>query len=443
MKIAPLMKEIGKYKNIKATLVHTEQHYDYTMSKLFFEELGIPEPDIYLGVGSGSHAKQTADIMVAFERVLLQEKPDLVMVVGDVNSTIACTLVASKIVYQQSTESGHQSIANGQQSQDDSSVSTDNQKQSTVNGPQFTENSQQSIVNGQQSTNSCLHPPRPLIAHVEAGLRSFDRTMPEEINRILTDHLSDFLFITEPSAEDNLRKEGVASEKIFFVGNTMIDTLLEHRQKAEQSPILEKLGLQAGSPFPAPPHLHPEPSPYAVLTLHRPSNTDIKEEFETILSALNEIKTHILIVFPCHPRTAKQITSFHLESNFTIFDFTSEKTRAQIIHAPPYPILMMPPLGYLDFLRLMSHARFVLTDSGGIQEETTILGIPCITIRNNTERPITVSEGTNILTGTNKDTIVRAVINILTKPAKKTSKPHLWDGNASERIVKTVLNKMS
>ncbi|MFH1856394.1 MAG: UDP-N-acetylglucosamine 2-epimerase (non-hydrolyzing) [Candidatus Omnitrophota bacterium] len=349
MKIAPIIEEMKKHKDIKALLLHTGQHYDREMSKLFFEDLKLPAPDIYLGVGSASHAQQTAKIMLEFEKILLEEKPDLVVVVGDVNSTIACALTAVKLFIP--------------------------------------------------------------VAHVEAGLRSYDRTMPEEINRILTDSISDYLFTTCRDADKNLLKEGIAKEKIHFVGNVMIDTLLKQINKASESDILDKLNLQ--------------PKGYTVLTLHRPSNVDNKETFTEILDALEEVQKRIKIIFPIHPRTAKKIEDFGLSgkvekmSNFN----------------------MVPPMGYLDFLKLMSESKFILTDSGGIQEETTILKIPCITLRENTERPITIIEGTNVLVGTDKNKIVEESLKIIEGKEKRGTIPELWDGKAAERIVGVLRKK--
>ena len=343
MKIAPIMDEMKKYSKIEPILVHTGQHYDKEMSKLFFDDLKLPTPNIYLGVGSGSHAVQTAKIMVEFEKIVIKERPDLVVVVGDVNSTIACALTAVKLFIP--------------------------------------------------------------VAHVEAGLRSFDRDMPEEINRILTDAISDYLFTTCCDANDNLLKEGIPKKKIHFVGNVMIDTLLNEIDKASGSDILDKLNLKSKN--------------YAVLTLHRPSNVDDKETFVRILDAFEEIQKKINIVFPIHPRTKKRIEEFGLAHK------VKNMANFKIIEA----------LGYLDFLKLMSDAKFVLTDSGGIQEETTILKIPCITLRETTERPITVTEGTNIIVGNNKEEIIKESLQIIKGKEGKSKIPELWDGKAAERIV--------
>ncbi len=348
MKIAPIIEAMKKYPSIEPILVHTGQHYDKEMSKLFFDDLKLPPPDIYLGVGSASHAVQTARIMVEFEKVLLEQKPDLIVVVGDVNSTIACALTAVKLFIP--------------------------------------------------------------VAHVEAGLRSRDRTMPEEINRILTDAISDYLFTTSRDADANLLKEGIPKEKIYFVGNVMIDTLMKQIDKAADSDILNRLGLQAKH--------------YAALTLHRPNNVDDKEVFVRILGALEEVQKKIKIIFPVHPRTRKKIEDFGLSGkvkNMTNFIITDA-------------------LGYLDFLNLMSNSKFVLTDSGGIQEETTILKIPCITLRETTERPITVTEGTNVIVGSDKEKIIKESLRIIEGKAKKGKIPELWDGKASERIAKVLLS---
>ena len=350
VKICPIVKEMGKELQIEALLVHTGQHYDHEMSKVFFEDLDLPQPDIYLGVGSGSHAQQTARIMLAFEPVLLEHKPDWVIVVGDVNSTVAGALTAVKLGVK--------------------------------------------------------------VAHVEAGLRSFDRTMPEEINRIATDSLSDFLFTTCEDADENLRKEGISNEKIFFVGNVMIDTLKRSMKKIRDSTILNKYSLKLKS--------------YALMTLHRPENVDRKDELLKILSALYEIQRHIKLIFPMHPRTEKMLEKFSLYSR---------------IKKMPN-LLIIPPIGYLDFLTLETHACFVLTDSGGIQEETTVLNVPCLTIRRNTERPVTVREGTNIVVHTDKEKIVNESLKIINGDSKQGKIPKLWDGKAAQRIVKIIRGKV-
>ncbi len=348
MKIAPVHEALSRTGRVELLLVHTGQHYDERMSKLFFTDLQIPAPDLNLEVGSASHAAQTAEIMKRFEPVCLEHKPDWVIVVGDVNSTIACALVAVKLG---------------------------------------------------------VH-----VAHVEAGLRSFDRTMPEEINRLLTDAISDLLFVTEPSGVENLRREGVDDAKIHLVGNVMIDTLLRQRKRADESAILRTLGLR--------------PKGYAVLTLHRPSNVDDARALGDILTALEEIARDLPIVFPIHPRTRSNLAKLGLEA------------RVKALAA----LRCVEPLGYLDFLKLTAEAAVVLTDSGGIQEETTILGVPCLTLRENTERPITVSQGTNRLTGSRPDAILRAYREIREHPPS-TRVPDLWDGHAAERIAQVLVSR--
>ncbi len=373
MKAAPVVFAIHDHnaktsaaEKIQLVLVHTGQHYDEAMSGSFFSDLGLPKPDVHLEVGSGSHAVQTAEIMRRFETVVLEEKPDLVLVFGDVNSTVACALVTSKMSFD----------SNGK---------------------------------------------RPLIAHVEAGLRSFDRAMPEEINRVITDHLSDLLFVTEESGRENLRCEGIAPEKIYFVGNTMIDSLLASQEKAERSTIHEQFGL----------HNNANGSSggfrrYALLTLHRPSNVDDRDTFLSILQGLDELSSSYPILFSAHPRTRKRITEFGLERFFQ-----SGKDNG---------IRLLDPLGYLDFLCLMKHAAIVVTDSGGIQEETTCLGVPCVTVRDNTERPVTITCGTNVIAGTNSENI-RSAVKEQMSGRKQGRVPEKWDGHAAGRIVKTIVQE--
>lgn len=352
MKMAPIIEAMNKYPDrIHHILVHTGQHYDEKMSSSFFDELGMPKPDINLEVGSGSHAEQTARIMVAFEKVCLVEKPDLVIVVGDVNSTMACTITAKKLGIK--------------------------------------------------------------VAHVEAGLRSRDMSMPEEINRLCTDVLCDYLFTTDHYANENLKAEGIPDEKVFFVGNVMIDTLLKHRELAAKSAYSEKLGLTSGQ--------------YATLTLHRPSNVDDRDTLYGILEALREIARELPIVFPIHPRTLKMAEQFGLSNYFTTGSTVSG-------------IWITEPLGYLEFLNLNMNARLVITDSGGLQEETTVLGVPCITLRNNTERPITCEVGSNLLIGSDPEKIVDAARKILGGTLPKGKIPEKWDGRAAERIVKILLD---
>lgn len=344
MKVAPIVAAMKRReREFSPLVVHTGQHYDATMSDAFFNDLALPQPDVYLEVGSASHAVQTAAVMQRFEPVLLEHKPDWVLVVGDVNSTLACALTCVKLGVK--------------------------------------------------------------VAHVEAGLRSRDRTMPEEINRLLTDQIADLLFTPSADADDNLLAEGIPRERIRLVGNVMIDSLYRHLERARQSNIRGKLGLADED--------------YAVLTLHRPSNVDGFETFTRILVALEEIGSRLPVVFPMHPRTRKMIEELQLAE--------------RVAHAPG--LRLIDPLGYLDFLKLFSEARLVLTDSGGIQEETTVLGVPCLTLRENTERPITVTLGTNTIVGTRSAKIVAAAFAALDKAAPAPANIPLWDGHAAERIV--------
>ncbi len=343
MKISPIIREINKSKNIDYYLVHTGQHYDKKMSKLFFDELKIPYPDINLGVGSSSHACQTADIMKAFEPVLIDQKPDAVLVVGDVNSTIACGMVAVKMGIK--------------------------------------------------------------LIHVEAGLRSFDRTMPEEINRMLTDCISDYLFCTETSGYNNLIREGMAREKIFLVGNVMIDTLLEHKKEAELSSVMKDLDVNRDN--------------FCVMTLHRPSNVDSPDALNDILKAIEIIEKDIQIIFSVHPRTYQNIISFDMEKR--IRNLKNLK--------------IVEPLGYFDFLKLMVHSKFIITDSGGIQGESVILRKPCLTLRHNTERPATVDAGLNQLVGNKTSKIIEGYDKIKRGDLIQDDIPLLWDGKTSKRIV--------
>lgn len=347
MKAAPLVRALdGTHHEVM--LLHTGQHYDDNMSKAFFDDLGLPKPDVHLGVGSGTHAEQTSAVMVGFERLVHQGRPpDMTVVVGDVNSTVAVALVAAKA-----------GIA---------------------------------------------------LAHVEAGLRSRDWTMPEEINRVVTDRLSDFMFTPSPDADENLRAEGVPEHKIHRVGNIMIDSLVGNLERAKQSRVLSELGLSDRG--------------YAILTLHRPSNVDRDEDLLPVMSAVHELAEAIPIVFSCHPRTAHRL----------------EQSRAYREMAGKGDLRRVPPLGYLDFLQLTAHSCMVLTDSGGLQEETTYLQIPCLTIRPNTERPITITEGTNILVGPDPERILTEGRKVLTEGGKTGSIPDLWDGKSAGRIV-TVLD---
>jgi UDP-N-acetylglucosamine 2-epimerase (non-hydrolysing) len=343
MKIAPIARELERRGGLfESILVHTGQHYDAAMSRIFFDQLGLPRPAIDLGVGSDSHARQTAAIMTAFEPVLLEWKPDVVLVVGDVNSTIACALVASK--------------------------------------------------------------QRVRVAHVEAGLRSFDRDMPEEINRVLTDQISDLLFVTESSGVENLRREGISEDRIFLVGNVMIDTLLAHRDAA----------LALGTPA----RMGMEPGQYGVITLHRPSNVDDPRALQELFGAIGEISRDLPLVFPVHPRTRAS-----LSRSAAVSRLCDEKR----LH-------LSDPMGYLEFLGLVAESAVVLTDSGGVQEETTVLGIPCLTLRTSTERPATITHGTNLLAGVRPDGILQAWRTVKTTP-RIARVPPLWDGKAAERII--------
>lgn len=377
MKIAPLVRAIKAHNKtnpetlIHYKIVHTGQHYDYEMSRVFFKDLEIPEPDVYLGVGSGTHAEQTGRIILEFEKILFEEEPDLVVVVGDVNSTIACALTSVKL--------------------------------------------------------------QILVAHVEAGLRSFDRTMPEEINRLLTDAISDYLFTPSPDADENLRGEGIPEDKIFLVGNVMVDSLLFNLEKAKKSNILKELGLKKELSS----DNHQLTTDYALLTLHRPSNVDDRESLHNILEALKRISREIPIIFPIHPRTRKQVELFRFQDYFNNFDNSNYRvsTISQGLHC-------IDSLGYLNFLRLMLHAKFIMTDSGGIQEETTVLDIPCITLRGTTERPITIEQGTNILVGNDPDKIMSIALSVLEDGISRKKIPKYWDGRTAERIIKILSNKL-
>jgi len=353
MKMAPLYREFEKYPDkFEVKLIHTGQHYDEKMSKFFFNDLQMPIPDEYLEVGSGTHGEQTARIIERYEKVLIKDKPHLVIVAGDVNSTVACALDAAKLLIP--------------------------------------------------------------VAHLEAGLRSFDRTMPEEINRLMTDVISDYLLTPSEDANQHLRSEGIPEKKIYFVGNIMIDSLLQYKEKAKNSKILERISekydFSANDKF-------------ALITLHRPSNVDNLKGLQIILDAFEEISQKIKLIFPIHPRTAKQIKAFGLEKKVNGIK----------------NLLLTEPVGYYDFLKLQMKAEFILTDSGGIQEESTVFGIPCLTLRPNTERPITISEGTNKLVKLETAEIIREANLILEGKAKKGKIPKFWDGKTAERIVKIFL----
>ncbi len=349
MKIAPIYRAVNKHNDaiqnssfkIHHLICHTGQHYDEKMSKVFFEDLELPQPDFYLGVGSGSHAEQTANVMVEFEKVLIQEKPDMVLVVGDVNSTIACSLTAKKLHIK--------------------------------------------------------------VIHVEAGLRSFDMEMPEEVNRILTDRISDYLFVTEKSGMENLKHEGVSDNKIFFVGNVMIDSLIHYLSKSDKSKIHSELEIDKGN--------------YVLITLHRPSNVDTQESLEKLVAFLNRIAGERKVVFPIHPRTKNNLEKYNLT------------------HSLHPSIILSDPIGYIDFQALIKNAELIVTDSGGIQEETTYLGVQCITLRTSTERPSTVDVGTNQLIGIDLEKAEVACLDVLGGNKKVGTIPELWDGNAAVRIV--------
>jgi len=353
MKIAPIMEAFQVRRQsspgFEVLLVHTGQHYDHKMSDDFFKDLGIPEPDINLGVGSGTHAQQTARIMVGFEEVCMQHQPDWVIVVGDVNSTMACTITAKKLGIR--------------------------------------------------------------VAHVEAGLRSRDMSMPEEINRLCTDVLADLLFTTDRIADENLRREGVPQERVVFAGNTMIDTLLRHAERARATQLPEGV----------------EDNEFAVFTLHRPGNVDDVQKLRGICGAVAEVAQRIPIVFPAHPRTLARLKEFGILEQF----------------GNGANVRLISPLSYLPFLGLVMHCRMVLTDSGGIQEETTVLGIPCITLRSNTERPITCEIGTNILVGNDPVRIRDAAFSVLDCTSRGGSIPEKWDGQAATRIVDRLLSEMN
>jgi len=347
IKIAPLAKAFKKYrKEVRHLLCHTGQHFDKQMSEIFFDDLQMPKPDFHLGVGGGSHASQTARIMLEVEKVLAAEKPDLVVVPGDVNSTLAASLVASKMGIP--------------------------------------------------------------VAHVEAGLRSFDKTMPEEINRIVTDVVSDFLFVTEHSGVHNLRDEGMDDGRIFFVGNTMIDTLDANYDAVEAHPVADELGLDKGR--------------YIVATFHRPSNVDDRESLGALMETLGRLARERRLVFPVHPRTRKSIEAFGLAKKI------------------PKGLILTEPMGYIAFLSLMRYAELVITDSGGIQEETTYMGVQCITVRKNTERPVTIDVGTNHLVGVGMEKVERSAMDILGGTTKPGRIPEMWDGKAARRIARIIMD---
>jgi UDP-N-acetylglucosamine 2-epimerase (non-hydrolysing) len=359
MKIAPLYRALQADKDLKPIVVHTGQHYDLNMSDVFFDDLGLPAPDIHLGVGSGSHAEQTGQVMMAYEKVLLETRPDLVVVVGDVNSTAACTLAAAKI----------------------------------------------NSYNGQRTTHHGRER-RPYVAHLEAGLRSFDRTMPEEINRLVTDALADILWTPSPDADENLANEGVAPEKVQRVGNIMIDSLEMMREKIERQTACTDFDLESQR--------------FGLVTLHRPSNVDTAGKLKPLFGLLIDISKHTPLAFPIHPRTRK---------NAEKLGIYAELEKAS-------DLLILDPLNYVRFMNLVFNCRFALTDSGGIQEETTYLGIPCITLRPNTERPITITQGTNRLCAI--DNLSEAVDSVLKEAARKECHIAQWDGKTAARVVRSI-----
>jgi UDP-N-acetylglucosamine 2-epimerase (non-hydrolysing) len=363
MKVAPLHRAIKNLAGWTSKIVHTGQHFDAKMSDVFFTQLELPTPDFFLGIGGGSHTEVTAKIMLAFEKIVESEKPDLIIVVGDVTSTLACTLVAIKMGIP--------------------------------------------------------------IAHVEAGLRSGDRSMPEEINRILTDSVANYLFVTEQSGLDHLKREGVPDEKVFFTGNVMIDSLVRYQEKAKSSTILEELGLQATD---LENRRDTSQTDFIVMTMHRPANVDTENGLKAILELIELSTAKTKVVFPIHPRTRSNMAKFGLEDTLT-----QNKN-----------LILTEPLGYLEFIQLMTHAKAILTDSGGIQEETTYLGIPCLTFRDSTERPITVTMGTNqLLADLNPKITFAALEEILAGHHKKGQIPPLWDGHAAERIAENLFNLFS
>jgi UDP-N-acetylglucosamine 2-epimerase (non-hydrolysing) len=348
MKVAPLFHALFKADWGRPILVHTGQHYDPNMSQMFLQDLELPEPHIHLHVGSGTHAEQTAGVILAYEKVCLEQKPDYVIVVGDVNSTMAAAITAKKLWLP--------------------------------------------------------------VAHLEAGLRSGDRTMPEEINRIVTDAICDLLWTPSPDADENLRREGVAEEKIVQVGNIMMDSYEMLRAKIETAPTLERMGLQAGT--------------YGVVTMHRPSNVDKFENLSVVVSALRQVSTHVPLIFPVHPRTRSRL------HELSLFDELEDTPN----------ITMISPMGYIPFMSLVRQARFVITDSGGIQEETTYLDIPCLTVRDTTERPITLSQGTNRLVDYNH--IEPSVQEVLTGSWPSGARPNLWDGQTAGRVVTSLAHAL-
>ena len=378
MKIAPLYHALKRERWAKPIIVHTGQHYDLNMSDAFFHDLRLPEPDLHLGIGSGTHAEQTGQVMIAYEKALLETNPDLVVVVGDVNSTVACTLAASKISYK--------------------SISSTNPTEPT------------NSTNPMNSINP-INRERPLIAHLEAGLRSFDRSMPEEINRLVTDALADVLWTPSPDADENLIREGISPDKIHRVGNIMIDSLEMLRQIIEEQAAYKEFGL--------------EPRDYGVVTLHRPSNVDDLKALKELFAVLSRITRRIPLVFPVHPRTRKNLEQAGLMSSLTSTN----------------GLLLLEPLNYTRFMNLVFNCQFVITDSGGIQEETTYLGIPCLTLRPNTERPVTIHQGTNRLC--KLEDVENQVNNVLSGQIGQAEAIQFWDGNTADRVVQSIKNLLS
>ncbi len=368
MKIAPLYHALMKEPWAEPLIVHTGQHYDLNMSDVFFQDLGLPKPDLHLGVGSGTHAEQSGQVMIAYEKVLLESRPDLVIVVGDVNSTMACTIAAVKISYK---SAGSKSTPEGQKG--------------ALKSPDLD---------------------RPCIAHLEAGLRSFDGTMPEEINRLVTDTLADILWTPSPDADDNLMLEGIARQKIKRVGNIMIDSLEMLRSTIEKQTACSEMGLNPGG--------------YGLVTLHRPSNVDDPRIMPTLCHTLIRISQRIPLVFPVHPRTRKNMEALDLMPLLEKAD----------------NLLISGPINYIRFMNLIFNCRFALTDSGGLQEETTYLGIPCLTLRPNTERPITIQKGTNRLCVL--DDFEKHVDKLLAKKSSHDCKIDLWDGRTAGRVVESI-----
>ena len=358
MKIAPLYHALCKEETLNPKIVHTGQHYDLNMSDAFFQDLRLPEPHIHLGAGSGSHAEQTGRVMIAYEKVVMEDRPDMVVVVGDVNSTIACTLAATKVVY------------------------------------------------SLDEVDSATGLNRPMVAHLEAGLRSFDRTMPEEVNRLATDVLADLLWTPSPDGDEHLRHEGVAEEKIVRVGNIMIDSLEMMREAIEASPVYEKFGVEKGN--------------YAVLTLHRPANVDSPESLKALCDMIIHLSQRMPIIFPVHPRTRK-----NLENTGLINELNGKPE-----------IKLLEPQNYISFMNLIFNCRLAITDSGGLQEETTYLGIPCLTLRPNTERPITITQGSNQLC--TLEDVEQKIDSVLSGDSGKGSVPDMWDGQTASRVVASI-----